>query len=258
MGTANQRAVPLTFGSLFTGVGGMDLGLERAGMVCKWQVEINEYCQRVLARRWPNVKRYGDITQLDGSELEPVDLIAGGFPCQDISFAGFGAGLDGERSGLWYEFARIIRLVGPDFVLVENVAALLVRGMGDVLGTLADLGFDAEWSTFTACSVGATHMRRRLFIVAHSNRLNGRKGFRDSHARAFRPLQEVDSFASSRACAKARLANPSELYGGAYELATGLDRNRGIGNAVHPDVAEWIGQRISLCSTTFKSGEGSR
>ena len=145
-------------------------------------------------------------------------------------------------------------------MLVENVAALLVRGMGDVLGTLADLGFDAEWSTFTACSVGATHMRRRLFIVAHANRLNGRKGFRDSHARAFRPLQEVDSFASSRARAKARLANPSELYGGAYELATGLDRNRGIGNAVHPDVAEWIGRRIvgalriPLCSTTSESG----
>jgi DNA (cytosine-5)-methyltransferase 1 len=108
MGTANQ---PLTFGSLFTGIGGMDLGLERAGMKCRWQVEINDYRQRVLAARWPHVKRYGDITKLTGDELEPVDCIAGGFPCQDISFAGYGAGLDGERSGLWYEFARIIRLV---------------------------------------------------------------------------------------------------------------------------------------------------
>jgi len=234
----------VTFGSLFSGIGGMDLGLERSGMKCLWQVEKDPFCRKVLARHWPDVKRYGDIKKLTGDELEPVDVIAGGFPCQDISFAGYGAGLDGERSGLWYEFARIIRLVGPDFVLVGNVAALLVRGMGDVLGTLADLGFDAEWSTFTACSVGATHMRRRLFIVAHSNRLNGREGFRDSHARAFGPLQTIDSFASSRACARARLANPSELYGGAYELATGLDRNRGIGNAVYPDVAEWIGRRI--------------
>lgn len=234
----------IRFGSLFSGIGGMDLGLERAGMECRWQVEVDPYCRKVLEKYWPNVKRFEDITKVTGGELEPVDLICGGFPCQDISFAGYGAGLAGERSGLWYEFARIIRLVGPSFVLVENVAALLVRGMGDVLGTLADLGFDAEWSTFTACSVGATHMRRRLFIVAYTNRLNGWKGFRDSHARAFRPLQEVDSFTSSRAIAKARLANPSELYGGAYELATGMDRNRGVGNSVYPDVAEWIGRNI--------------
>ena len=87
----------------------MDLGLERAGMKCRWQVEIDPFCQKVLAKHWPNVRRYGDIRGVQ--HLEPVDLIAGGFPCQDISFAGYGAGLDGERSGLWREFARIIRLV---------------------------------------------------------------------------------------------------------------------------------------------------
>jgi DNA (cytosine-5)-methyltransferase 1 len=117
----------VTFGSLFAGIGGMDLGLERAGMECKWQVEINPFCQKVLAKHWPNVRRYGDITAVE--QLEYVDVIAGGFPCQDISYAGAGAGIDGERSGLWSEMLRIIRIVRPRFVIVENVAALLTRGM---------------------------------------------------------------------------------------------------------------------------------
>ncbi len=234
----------MTFGSLFSGIGGMDLGLERAGMECKWQVEIDPFCQKVLAKHWPGVKRYGDITKLDGSELERVDLIAGGFPCQDISYAGFGAGLVGERSGLWVEFARIIRQVGPKYALVENVAALLDRGMGAVLGTLADLGLNAEWSRVSACSMGATHMRPRMFIVAYANSIDGWKGIRHPNAREIWPVSEVDCFASARSRAKARLENPSALYGGAYEISDGLVRNHGIGNAVYPDVAEWIGRRI--------------
>ena len=243
MNTQTTRVfAPLTFGSLFSGIGGMDLGLERAGMKCRWQAEIEPYCRRVLVERFPGVRLYGDIAGI--TELERVDVIAGGFPCQDISFAGNGAGLAGERSGLWYEFARIIRLVRPRFVIVENVAALLQRGLGDVLRTLSDCGFDAEWSTVSACSMGATHMRRRLFIVAYANRVDGWKGLRDSDARPFWQVSEVDSFEGSRTRQRARMANPSELYRGAYELSRGLDRNRGIGNSVYPDVAEWIGRRI--------------
>ena len=234
----------MTYGSLFSGIGGIDLGLDRAGWTCKWQVEIDPYASLVLARHWPDVPRHEDITKLTGRELESVDLIAGGFPCQDISYAGYGAGLDGARSGLWREFARIIRVVGPRFVLVENVPALLIRGMGEVLGTLADLRFDAEWSCLSACSLGETHMRRRVFIVAYSNRVEWPEGVRDRIARAFRPLQEVDSFESARAGARKRLENPSELYRGADGVPYAMERNHGLGNAVVPQVAEWIGKRI--------------
>lgn len=170
--------------------------------------------------------------------------MCGGFPCQDISYAGPGRGLEGERSGLWREYARIIREVDPQVVLVENVAALLTRGMGDVLGTLADLGFDAEWDCVSACSVGHTHMRRRVFIVAHSHRFDGRARVRDSLTRAFRSLQAVNRFEGTRACQEARLANPSALYGGADGVPFGMERNRAHGNAIVPQVSEQIGRAV--------------
>lgn len=229
----------MTFGSLFAGIGGMDLGLERAGMVCKWQVEIDPYCHKVLAKHWPAVKRYGDIREV--TELEYVDCIAGGFPCQDVSVAGLRAGIDGERSGLWSEMLRIIRLVRPSYALVENVPGLLTRGMGRVLGDLAESGYDAEWSTVSACSLGATHMRRRLFIVAYPNCINGRPRVWHSDARTIRPLQVIDSFESTRSSQKKRMANPSKLYGGADGLPCGMAANHGVGNSVYPPLAEWLG-----------------
>ena len=112
-------------GSLFSGIGGFDLGLERAGFTISWQVEIDPYCQRVLAKHWPNVTRYGDITAMDWTTVQPVDLLCGGFPCQDLSFAGKRAGIDGARSGLWSEYVRAIRHLRPRYVLVENVPGLL-------------------------------------------------------------------------------------------------------------------------------------
>ena len=129
--------VPLTFGSLFAGIGGLDLGFERAGLECKWQVEINAYAQKVLAKHWPNVRRHDDVRTWPKRDTEHVDVVAGGFPCQDISYAGKGAGLQGERSGLFFEAVRVFREVGPRFIVLENVAALLTRGMDEVLGTLA-------------------------------------------------------------------------------------------------------------------------
>ena len=155
-------------GSLFAGIGGFDLGLERAGMRVRWQCEINEWCRRVLAKHWPDVVRYGDITTIDWSTVEPVDVLCGGFPCQDISLAGKGAGLSGERSGLWFEMLRVVREVGPRFVLVENSPALTCRGLGTVLGDLASLGYDAKWGVLGAHHAGAPHKRDRIWIVANS------------------------------------------------------------------------------------------
>ena len=158
----------LTVGSLFAGIGGFDLGLTRAGFDIAWQVEIDPYCQRVLAKHWPHVQRYGDIRAVDWGTVEPVDLLCGGFPCQDISLAGKGAGLAGERSGLWFEYAKAIEALTPRYVIIENVAALRSRGLDQVLGSLAALGYDAEWHCVPAYAVGAPHRRDRIWIIAYS------------------------------------------------------------------------------------------
>src|SRR5262245_18041782 len=130
----------MTFGSLFSGIGGIDVGLARAGWICRWQVENDPFCQKILAKHWPEVKRYRDITKLTGSELETVDLLAGGFPCQDLSQAGKRAGIEGTRSGLWFEYARLVGQLRPRYVLIENVAGRLVYdGMRRWAGHLARL-----------------------------------------------------------------------------------------------------------------------
>jgi DNA (cytosine-5)-methyltransferase 1 len=157
----------LTVGSLFSGIGGIDLGLERAGMKVLWQVEIDEWCRAVLAKHWPDVERFEDVREVGAHNLERVDVIAGGFPCQDISLAGHGAGISGPRSGLWSEYARLIRELRPRYVLVENVSALLARGLDVVLADLAAVGYDAEWDCIPASAVGAPHRRDRVWLVAY-------------------------------------------------------------------------------------------
>ena len=160
---------------LFSGIGGFSLGLERTGgfetvAFC----EIEEFPRRVLAKHWPKVPCYHDIRDLTADALASdgigVDAICGGFPCQDISTAGKGAGIEGERSGLWSEYARLIGELRPRVVFVENVAALLGRGLDRVLGDLAALGYDAEWHCIPASAVGAPHRRDRFWIVAYSVR----------------------------------------------------------------------------------------
>jgi DNA (cytosine-5)-methyltransferase 1 len=162
-------------GSLFAGIGGFDLGLQRAGMRVSWQVELDPYCRAVLARHFPEARRYEDVREVGAATLAPVDLICGGFPCQDLSAAGRGAGLDGARSGLWAEFAWIVRELRPRYVVVENVPALLTgKGkrwdrapVGRVLGDLAEAGYDAEWACLSAREFGAPHLRKRIWLVAY-------------------------------------------------------------------------------------------
>lgn len=159
---------------LFSGIGGFSLGLERSGAFetvafC----EVDPFCRAVLAQRWPGVRIYDDVRLLTGDTLAgdgiAVDAICGGFPCQDLSFAGRRAGLEGARSGLWSEYARLIGEIRPRFVVVENVPGLLSLGMGAVLGDLAALGYDAVWDCVPASAVGAPHRRDRVWIVAHAN-----------------------------------------------------------------------------------------
>jgi DNA (cytosine-5)-methyltransferase 1 len=167
---SSPDAGTLTVGSLFSGIGGFELGFEATGRFeTRWQVECDPYATKVLEKHWPDVKRHDDVCTWPNKTTEPVDVLIGGFPCQDISYAGEGAGLDGERSGLFYELMRIVRVVGPKYVVLENVAALFTRGMDQVLGTLASHGYDAEWATIQASDVGAPHKRERVFIIAWHN-----------------------------------------------------------------------------------------
>lgn len=157
---------------LFAGIGGFSLGLEQTGgfrtaAFC----EINEPATKVLNKHWPKVPVYGDIADLTKELLDAdgitIDCITGGFPCQDISLAGKGAGLAGERSGLWFQFHRLIKEIQPQVVIAENVSALRSRGLEEVLRSLAEVGYDAEWHCIPASAVGAPHRRDRIWIVAY-------------------------------------------------------------------------------------------
>lgn len=163
---------------LFSGIGGFSLGLERAGFQTVAFCEIDPWCRRVLAKHWPGVPCYDDVRQLDAARLradgiDRIDALCGGFPCQDISLAGKGAGLDGERSGLWREFRRLIGDLRPRFAFVENVGALRGRGLDAVLADLTALGYDAEWHAIPAAAVGAPHLRDRIWIVGHAADADG-------------------------------------------------------------------------------------
>ena len=247
---AKAGEMSLTFGSLFAGIGGFDLGLERAGMVCKWQVEIDPFCRKVLAKHWPDVVRYEDVREVGEHNLEAVDVICGGFPCQDISYTGKGAGIaEGTRSGLWFEYYRIICDLRPRYVVVENVAALLTRGMDVVLGDLAACGYDAEWDCIPAATLGAPHRRDRLFIVAYRDgagqlfRVGGRYLERVRSLRQWRETKY--GFGSiSKALREGRLGDFSNVPRVVDGVPNSVDRNKALGNAVVPAIAQVIGMTI--------------
>ena len=157
---------------LFSGIGGFSLGLERAGMHTIAFCEVDPVCRQVLRKHWPVVPIFEDVKTLSAKDIhETIDVICGGFPCQDLSVAGLGAGLAGERSGLWYEFHRLIKEARPKYVIIENVAALRARGLDEVLRCLSALGYDAEWHCIPARAVGAPHQRDRVWIVGYTDEL---------------------------------------------------------------------------------------
>lgn len=165
-----------TYGSLFSGVGLLDLGVERAAVDagiaarCTWQVEIDPFCRAVLAKHWPEVVRYEDVSRVGrATDLLCVDLIVGGFPCQDVSLAGARAGLAGVRSGLWYEYFRIVDELRPRAVIVENVLGLVRGGLDDVVSGLCGIGYEVEATRIRASDLGAPQRRERIFILAYAN-----------------------------------------------------------------------------------------
>jgi DNA (cytosine-5)-methyltransferase 1 len=224
--------VTLTVGSMFSGIGGLDLGLERAGMSVVWQAEVDPYCSRVLAKHWPHVPNLGDVTQVDWSEVERPDVICGGYPCQPFSQAARGRN---NAVNLWPHMRTVVDALRPSFVLLENVASHLGRGWPVVLADLDALGFDVEWSVVSACAFGAPHTRRRLFAVAYPH------GSRES-VLAFD--EEVAGVSTPTADGRhGWLPSPDDVRAD-DGVPHRVERLRALGNAVVPQVAEFIGQQL--------------
>lgn len=261
-------------------------------MECKWQVENNEWCQRVLAKHWPDVRRYNDVctfppadadrncirnesrrgdgacretaTQLaDIGDEWAVDVICGGFPCQDISPVGKRAGIHGPQSGLWFEFARVVRSVRPRYVVVENSAALVNCGLDAVLGELATSGYDAEWDVLAASDFNAPHIRERTFVLLFRDTEGvGRREGRTGRSHSADSRQQEPSLCNSDGVrcegifsrneqGRPRFAERCDWWSAepdvvrvVHGVSGRVDRIRGLGNAVIPQVAEWIGRRI--------------
>lgn len=192
---------PLKIGSLFSGYGGLDIGLMNVvDAEVAWHVEFDAAPSKILTHNYPHIPNHGDITKVDWSQVEPVDILTGGFPCQDVSLAGGRRGMaDGTRSGLWYEFVRAIESLKPRLVVIENVRGLftaradsgmeyptelleyaggkpVLTAIQAVLGSLSNLGYDARWETVRASDAGAAHQRERVFIVAYPNSAGGGRG----------------------------------------------------------------------------------
>lgn len=241
-----------TLGSLFAGIEGFGLGLERAGFRCKWQVEIDPYARRILEKHWPDVPKWDDVRTFPPDGDWGVDVIAGGFPCQGLSAANArGTGLDDSRSGLWVEFIRIVRELRPTCVIMENVPTLTRRGLGRILGELAEIGFDAEWDCIPSSLFGRDHRRERLFILAYPSAFGWEEVVRreeavcdeesfgwtprnvDTQTRQAERLSELESI----------LGEPC-ILGVNYGIPHRVERLGCLGNAVDPKAAEWIGRKV--------------
>lgn len=239
----------ITVGDLFSGIGGISLGLEAtAGFRTVFFAETAPYPSRVLAKHWPTIPNEGDVRSFS---LAPgaVDMLCGGFPCQEVSVAGVHqlssprASILGSRSGLWWEFLRLIQEGQPTWVLIENVKALLNRGLAIILHQLADLGYNAEWHIIPAYAVGYPHVRERLWVVAHRN-CNGVEG----HSPI--PLLGLQGIPWGQMCREATEWANRPMPGDGHLLRSSngvpcyVDRVTALGNSVIPAIPYWIGQAI--------------
>jgi DNA (cytosine-5)-methyltransferase 1 len=240
--------------SLFAGIGGLELGLERAGMTVVGQVEIDDYCRRVLAKHWPDVPRHDDVRTAaewwTSQERPRVDVICGGFPCQPFSLAGKMLGRSDER-WMWPAMWDVIRRVGCRYVVVENVASLVRDrdAFGHVLGDLASGGFDAEWAVLPAAAFGAPHGRERVYVLAYAAGVDGQSWDRmvtRGGGRAPFAAGGLSGLAAhqQRRAAREWLAREPRVARLVDGVPAQVDRLRVLGNAVVPQVAEHVGRLI--------------
>ena len=243
----------MTVGSLFAGIGGFDLGLQRAGFEITWQVEIDDWCRQVLKKQFPNAERFEDIRDCGENNLQPVDLICGGFPCQDISASKRGAqGISGSRSGLWWEMWRIVRDIRPKYMVAENVSMLTRRGLNIVLGSLAAIGYDAEWQNIPCYTIGGPQRRERIWIIAYPNGIG-------PHAIFSKVGELMETYKDTWQEFNNQSHTRFKGYGYSWPsipkdlllddgLSPSLDFIKGFGNAVVPQIPELIGRSILECS----------
>jgi DNA (cytosine-5)-methyltransferase 1 len=220
-------------GSLFSGIGGLDLGLERAGMTIAWHSEIDPYACKVLAKHWPGVPNHGDIKNIDWRTVEPVGVICGGYPCQPFSTAGKRRGTDDPRH-LWPWVRDAISALRPRYAILENVRGHLTMGGLTVIGELAEIGYDAEWRVVSAAGLGAAHRRQRLFIVAYPTGTRLQRCIWSIHEERH----------SGRSALCPRWESEPDVGRVANGVPSRVDRLRGLGNAVVPQVAEYIGRLV--------------
>ena len=231
---------------LFSGIGGFSLAAQWVwgdDLEIVSFCEIDLFCQQVLKKNWPMVRCHDNIKNFDGSRYEEIDIITGGFPCQDISTAGSCNGIDGERSGLWSEMFRVVGEVRPRYALIENSPNLVNLGLERILSDLASIGYDAEWGCISACSVGAYHRRKRIWIVAYPEckRLQEQGKFTPQvypKEGAFRQADRlIDAFLEG---------SLPYVCGGHDGIPSYVDRPmvKALGNAIVPQVAEVIFRAI--------------
>lgn len=244
----------LTHGSLFSGIGGFERGAQMAGIKTLWNCEYMPFQRKILKKHFPNSKQYEDITKAEITER--VDVISGGFPCQDISVAGKMEGIRGGRSGLWSEMFRIIRNIRPGYVIIENSPALLIRGFEQVLCDLSQIGYNAEWQCISNVSFGYPHKRERLYVIAYANekRLQGdvrKQGAVNSIFRKWTPNQNDGYSLSKRiheigACEDIRNGNGFQNWS---------HRVGSIGNSVNPTIAYYLFECIKFYDLTINQYE---
>lgn len=263
----------MKFISLFAGIGGLDLGLERAGMECVAQVEIDDFCQKILTKHWASIPKYKDVRDVGKHNLPTADLVCGGFPCQDVSLAGNRKGLEGKRSTLWSEFYRIVCEVQPRWVVIENVPGLLSSDFGEffskILRELSQSGYAVTWRIIPASALGARHIRERIFIVANSEGSYARQSaFSKEHSRQSYYQGEWSRFWDklARRGENTREQNywipESRLVRLVDGLSSRVDKSRmkANGNAVVPQVAEYVGHCVMSAETrlTPRAPDGAK
>lgn len=232
----------LTVGSLFSGIGGLDLGLERAGMKVIWNCEIDPYASRVLKKHWPDILNIGNVKDVNWNDIPRPDVLCGGYPCQPFSTAGNRKGSTDERH-LWPWVREAISVLRPRYAILENVRGHVSLGLPAVLGDLAELRYDAEWQIISAASQHAPHLRERVFIVAYPSSVNVEK--QEVLVASKRQLSE--KLRGGGNCSTSRNAwttNQPSMVGMADGLSCWVDRSRAIGNAVVPQVAEYVGRLV--------------
>lgn len=230
------------FLDLFAGIGGFALGAHWAGLRFDqhYYSEIEPYAIKIYEQRFPDAIALGDICKIDGTRLPTGDwIIAGGFPCQDISVAGKGAGLAGTRSGLWYEYARLIGELRPRYAIMENVGALSFRGLDAVLGSLAEIGYDAEWCDIRASDVGAPHRRERIWIIAYSDEERIQRGGKETIYREFGIQGRKNSGSPAGEFWRSNIPT-SRLCGTLNGIPNGIHRLECLGNSIVPQIAQLI------------------